>query len=358
MSAKLEPRVKTVSVRLFRRRQSPPRERSPVEEYDAARTQARQRPASSSRRSARTAVTRPPDSSAHDPADGLRTPPIRPNATAVPTPVARMPVGKTCAASAYIVVWTALMSPPVHASITSTAKADCIPMGTAAIAAAPATAPAVMASIVSREPRRTMMMAPRMAPTTPPRLNAASPLLATPTSNPASGEQRRHPVGPDVHREQAEEERPAQRQRVASELGQEELARGHTPNGLLRCRPRTRRPGRTSWPSRRRSAASSDHRSRRRARYAWRFRKDLQQDGCQDQGKDAADQKERAPPEAGQDLRADDARKRAAERDAHDGERDGERSVPPRDVFGGKRRGVGHRTAKAEARRRTAARRA
>src|SRR5438132_8598091 len=46
----------------------------------------------------------PPLSSAHAPAYGDTTPPMRPTATAVPMPVARMPVGYTCAASAYIVV--------------------------------------------------------------------------------------------------------------------------------------------------------------------------------------------------------------------------------------------------------------
>ena len=35
----------------------------------------------------------PPESSAHDPTDGLSTPPILPTATAVPTPVARTAVG-------------------------------------------------------------------------------------------------------------------------------------------------------------------------------------------------------------------------------------------------------------------------
>src|SRR5258707_9955546 len=94
----------------------------------------------------------PPVSSAHDPTDGLRTRPMRPNATAVPTPVARTAVGYTCAASAYIVVWTALIRPPVHASIASTATADCVPIGIAASTAAPATAPAAMTSIVSRDP--------------------------------------------------------------------------------------------------------------------------------------------------------------------------------------------------------------
>src|SRR5215471_9881388 len=61
-----------------------------------------------------------PPARAHDPSDGLTTPPIRPNATAVPTPVERIEVGYTCAASAYIVVCTALMRPPVHASMANT----------------------------------------------------------------------------------------------------------------------------------------------------------------------------------------------------------------------------------------------
>src|SRR5581483_3293886 len=45
-----------------------------------------------------------PASSAGAPRIGLKTPPMRPNATAVPTPVDRIEVGYTCAASAYIVV--------------------------------------------------------------------------------------------------------------------------------------------------------------------------------------------------------------------------------------------------------------
>src|SRR5512132_2417451 len=83
----------------------------------------------------------PPDSSAHDPAYGAATPPTRPKATAVPTPVPRMPVGYTCAASAYIVVCTALIRPPVHASIARTENADCELMVTDASSAAPAIAP-------------------------------------------------------------------------------------------------------------------------------------------------------------------------------------------------------------------------
>src|SRR5213593_2465990 len=109
----------------------------------------------------------PPDSSAHEPSVGLTTPPIRPNATTVPTPVARIEVGYTCAARAYIVVCTALMSPPVHASIVNTATLACGPIDIVAIQIAPTTAPAPIVSIESRDPSRMMTMAPRIAPTTP-----------------------------------------------------------------------------------------------------------------------------------------------------------------------------------------------
>src|SRR6185436_20627851 len=83
----------------------------------------------------------PPDSSAHDPAYGAATPPTRPTATAVPTPVPRMPVGYTCAASAYIVVCTALMRPPVHASIVNTATLACGPIDITVNPIAPTMAP-------------------------------------------------------------------------------------------------------------------------------------------------------------------------------------------------------------------------
>ena len=52
-------------------------------------------------------------------------------------------------------------------------------------ATAPAMAPAVMASIAAREPTRENASPPPMAPTTPPRLNAVMPLLATAGVNPA-----------------------------------------------------------------------------------------------------------------------------------------------------------------------------
>src|SRR5881409_1610873 len=117
----------------------------------------------------------PPDSSAHDPSDGLTTPPMRPTATTVPTPVARIDVGYTCAARAYIVVCSALMRPPVHASIVNTATLDCGPMDIMANTTAPTTAPAPIVSIERRDPTRMMTTAPRIAPTTPPKLNAVRP---------------------------------------------------------------------------------------------------------------------------------------------------------------------------------------
>src|SRR6185436_12837602 len=116
-----------------------------------------------------------PDSSAHAPAYDEPMPPTRPIATAVPTPVARIPAGYTCAARAYIVVCTALISPPVHASIASTATVDCASIGTLASSTHPRMAPVVIVSIVTRDPTRAMTSAPPIAPTTPPRLNAMSP---------------------------------------------------------------------------------------------------------------------------------------------------------------------------------------
>src|SRR5262249_41857435 len=127
----------------------------------------------------------PPLPSPHAPAYGETTPPTRPKATAAPTPVARMPVGYTCAASAYIVVCTALMRPPVHASIASIANADCAPIDALASSAAPAIAPADIVSIVTRDPTGPIRIAPRIAPTTPPKLNAVRPLLATLAPKPA-----------------------------------------------------------------------------------------------------------------------------------------------------------------------------
>ena len=60
----------------------------------------------------------------------------------------------------------------------------------------------------------------------------------------------------------------------------------------------------------------------------------------------------RQPPNAGTGMMypAQECRERAAERDADDRQRDGERPVSPRNVLGGERRGVGHRAAKPESR--------
>src|SRR5438046_9376107 len=71
----------------------------------------------------------PPPSSARWPSAGLNTLPMRPIPTAVPTPVDRIDVGYTCAANAYIVVCTALMRPPVQASIANTPPVACGPIG-------------------------------------------------------------------------------------------------------------------------------------------------------------------------------------------------------------------------------------
>src|SRR5580765_3146458 len=72
----------------------------------------------------------------------------------VPHPVPRMAVGYTCAATAYIGVWTALCSPPVRANM-ATSPADIGgASGIAVIASALATAMADMPINVIREPRR------------------------------------------------------------------------------------------------------------------------------------------------------------------------------------------------------------
>src|SRR5262249_8232942 len=66
-----------------------------------------------------------------------------------------------------------------------TATADCAPIDTLASSAEPAIAPTAIVSIVIREPNRPIRIAPRIAPTTPPKLNAVSPLLATLAPKPA-----------------------------------------------------------------------------------------------------------------------------------------------------------------------------
>src|SRR4030095_9697102 len=92
-----------------------------------------------------------------------------------------------------------------------------------------------MASIVSREPRRVMMMAPRIAPTTPPRLNAASPLLATPTSNPARVSSVGTQLVPIYTESRQKKKDPHSASLSPRNLGQEKIARGHTPGDLLRA---------------------------------------------------------------------------------------------------------------------------
>src|ERR1700676_1714978 len=81
-----------------------------------------------------------------------------------------------------MVVCTALIRPPVQTSIAKTEKPACAPIDMAARTSAPATAPAAIVSIDSRDPRRMMTRAPTIAPTTPPKLNAVRPWLAVPIS--------------------------------------------------------------------------------------------------------------------------------------------------------------------------------
>src|SRR6266545_4881126 len=76
----------------------------------------------------------PPVSSANAPTYDATTLPIRPTATDVPTPVLRILVGYTCAASAYMVVWTAFKRPPVNANIATSAGASGGRSGIAVIA--------------------------------------------------------------------------------------------------------------------------------------------------------------------------------------------------------------------------------
>src|SRR5262249_55274047 len=96
----------------------------------------------------------PPRSSAKAPTYDATTLPMRPTATAVPTPVPRMAVGYTCAATAYIVVWTALRSPPVSANMAMSPADIGGARGIAVIARALATAIVDMPIRVIREPRR------------------------------------------------------------------------------------------------------------------------------------------------------------------------------------------------------------
>ena len=80
--------------------------------------------------------------------------PTRPNATAVPTPVLRISVGYTCAASAYMVVCTALSRPPVTSSIARSVKVLLGSRSNPASTMENTIAAADMPSIVALEPMR------------------------------------------------------------------------------------------------------------------------------------------------------------------------------------------------------------
>src|SRR4051812_25749870 len=105
---------------------------------------------------------------------------MRPTEAALPTPVARIAAGYTCAANAYIVVCTALIIVPDSVRSVRRSAVDML----RSIVSAPsanelATAAAESVSIVDFEPNRLMTIAPRIAPTTPPRLKHIRPRLAS-----------------------------------------------------------------------------------------------------------------------------------------------------------------------------------
>src|SRR5687767_12206188 len=77
----------------------------------------------------------PPARSAHEPTYDASTLPTRPMATVVPTPVPRIDVGNTCAASAYIVDCTAFINAPVTANSTIVCSMASVRGGSSAIAA-------------------------------------------------------------------------------------------------------------------------------------------------------------------------------------------------------------------------------
>src|SRR5688572_25482476 len=85
-----------------------------------------------------------------------------------------------------MVVCTALISPPVIASITRIGSGDdCPVIDMRLMTIDPATAPAVIASIVVRDPNRAITDPPAIAPTTPPRLKSVRPVLAAAALRPA-----------------------------------------------------------------------------------------------------------------------------------------------------------------------------
>src|SRR4051812_19867728 len=104
---------------------------------------------------------------------------MRPTDAALPTPVARIAAGYTCAANAYIVVCTALIIVPDRVRRVRRSAVDML----RSIVSAPnanelATAAAVRVSMVVLDPNRLMTIAPNIAPTTPPKLKHISPRLA------------------------------------------------------------------------------------------------------------------------------------------------------------------------------------
>src|SRR3954447_5445546 len=110
---------------------------------------------------------------------------MRPNATAVPTPVARTGPGYTCAASAYIVVCTPLISPPRTVSNAMIERLSCGDSDMRLNVRAQTTAAAAIDNIDPREPAGAIATPPASAPTTPPRLNAVIPVLADDGVKPA-----------------------------------------------------------------------------------------------------------------------------------------------------------------------------
>src|SRR5690349_15308173 len=91
-----------------------------------------------------------------------------------------------CAASAYIVVWTALIKPPVMPSMTRIGvTGDCGPSAVVLSQNAQPTAATAIDTIVVRDPKCASRRPATSAPATPPRLNAVRPLAATLGPRPA-----------------------------------------------------------------------------------------------------------------------------------------------------------------------------
>src|SRR4051812_29200329 len=105
---------------------------------------------------------------------------MRPTDAALPTPVARIAAGYTCAANAYIVVCTALIIVPDSVRSVRRSAVDVLrSIVTAPNANELAIAAAESTSMVDFDPNRLMTIAPTIAPTTPPRLKHIRPRLAS-----------------------------------------------------------------------------------------------------------------------------------------------------------------------------------